>query len=437
MNTYKLKTSSTISSQQFIYRLVGLIFALTCLFFWSPSLTFAAKMNLPTAAITSTLGQEFDVTVSLDTLGSKTTGADAIITFNPTYVEAMSVNLSSPYEHKFSHIFNDTGTLKLSATYTHVADSFQGVSPYATIRFRAKQVGSSPLAFVCASGNTNDTNILELQSGNDIVNCNLLNSTTINITTTSNNQNNQSNNNNNSTGGSNQTNPYTVPTCNNIPGSPTNFRVSYHSPSSLLLTWNHGARAQKYMVQYGESPILYQHGVGNMGYSQAFVIGALKPNTRYHFALQSVSDCGATSPMMIAQGATTRPIIPGRANILPTITPRPTLNTSPRPVGSPTPTTSPSPLVSPTSTPSPTPEVDYPGLTNLASNTQPLSEESTLYPTAVMDETIETEALAVEESSSLWDSFIITLLVPFLILLILAAILLFIWKRRRQDTMYQ
>ncbi|MDD3531936.1 MAG: cohesin domain-containing protein [Candidatus Shapirobacteria bacterium] len=113
-------------------------------------------------------GVNFNVTVSVDTGGQQVNGVDAVVQYDSSLLEVVSVSEGT----FFPTITTITTTLGKVEIYG-VADTGSpktGTGTMATITFKGKASGTAAVNFICQSGSTNDSNI-NSASDTDIIAC--------------------------------------------------------------------------------------------------------------------------------------------------------------------------------------------------------------------------------------------------------------------------
>lgn len=174
------------------YRAYLLGFAVAFLLFVSTATAFAQTPATGFSFIPST-GVEFvigspNIAAFLNfqlASGVKVTGVDVQLSYDPTIIEVLPIGMSnSLFTNNVILTPNPTGLLKYSSTLSQ-AGTFL-TSPFANpnyvqINFAGLKAGSTTLRFVCTPGMTNDTNIVQYQTGADIVNCASLPSLTVTV----------------------------------------------------------------------------------------------------------------------------------------------------------------------------------------------------------------------------------------------------------------
>jgi len=129
-------------------------------FFFSPN-TGNFKVN-----------QTVEVKVYLDTKGKTLTGADSVIKYNPEVLEIVS----DPIPGKIFPVYpvlkvkEDKGKIDITGTMTDPNQSpFTGTGEFATIVIRPLKEGKTNLIFDYTPGETNDSNLAEKETGNDVL----------------------------------------------------------------------------------------------------------------------------------------------------------------------------------------------------------------------------------------------------------------------------
>lgn len=153
------------------------IFLITVLFFSSGSKAVMAGPHLSFSPSTGAykVGQEFDVTVKMESGGIVIPGNDGVGTYDSTRLELIKIEKSS------SLVFDEEGTPgscdindsvagKFSFSCYSTLDSNSNSGNVVVFSFKAKAVGTARVDFGCTSGSTTDTNIWN-ESVNDVIVC--------------------------------------------------------------------------------------------------------------------------------------------------------------------------------------------------------------------------------------------------------------------------
>lgn len=112
--------------------------------------------------------QEFTVDLNIST-NVPITGLDAVILFDPTKLSAISISDRHllPNTPK-SSLNNGNGTVKISQV-TSTNQSYTGSGTFATVRFKALGVGPKSLRLDWVAGKKNESNVIALSTGADIL----------------------------------------------------------------------------------------------------------------------------------------------------------------------------------------------------------------------------------------------------------------------------
>lgn len=164
-----MKAKSSSASYQ--YNVVA-FFLLSFLLFINPSASLA-QTSSPHLSLTPTVkevntGINFNVTVSVDTGGQQASGVDAVVQYDSSLLEVVSVSEGT----FFPTITTITTTLGKVEIYG-VADTGSpktGTGTLATITFKGKAPGTAAVSFVCQSNSTSDSNI-NSTSDTDVIVC--------------------------------------------------------------------------------------------------------------------------------------------------------------------------------------------------------------------------------------------------------------------------
>lgn len=112
------------------------------------------------------------VTAVLDTGSHETEGTDLLLNFDPKILEATAgaVTKGAIYpEYPQVRIDNKAGSIQISGISGLEGKLFKGEGGFAIINFRAKAKGDAVLTVNFTQGKTDDSNVVEALSGNDIL----------------------------------------------------------------------------------------------------------------------------------------------------------------------------------------------------------------------------------------------------------------------------
>ena len=158
-------------SASYQYNVVA-FFLLSFLLLINPSASLA-QTSSPHLSLTPTVkevnaGINFNVTVSVDTGGQQASGVDAVVQYDSSLLEVVSVS-----EGTFSPTITTITTTLGKVEIYGVADTGSpktGTGTLATITFKGKAPGTAAVSFVCQSGSTSDSNI-NSTSDTDVIVC--------------------------------------------------------------------------------------------------------------------------------------------------------------------------------------------------------------------------------------------------------------------------
>ena len=123
----------------------------------------AATLSLSPTTKNVNLNEQFTLTVTLDTEGVETDGADVLLTYNSTYLSLVSASLGSLYDTAVTNNTTTAGKVTLSAVASS-GTTYTGSGTFATLTFKPIKTGSSSVLFTYTSGSTTDSNITSNQT---------------------------------------------------------------------------------------------------------------------------------------------------------------------------------------------------------------------------------------------------------------------------------
>lgn len=133
-------------------------------------------LKLTPATKTYSNGETFDVTIGVDSNGLKSQAVDLYMSFDNTKLELLTVKAAPKpvFKFDFGDINIDNAGGKFRTTLMQAdRDSF-GIhaldGDLAVMTFKAKDVGTAKVDFICTAGNSTDSNIHD-ESFFDVINC--------------------------------------------------------------------------------------------------------------------------------------------------------------------------------------------------------------------------------------------------------------------------
>lgn len=147
-------------------------------FLIKPDNVSAAILSLTPSNQSATLNVPFTVNITLDTKGVKTTAVDVLLTFNPAILEISNVQFGNPplYPVNTKILDNTNGQIRITSTQENAVNSFTGIGTLAALTITGKSIATGNVTFTCTAGQTNETNIFQTGTNQDISECgNLVN----------------------------------------------------------------------------------------------------------------------------------------------------------------------------------------------------------------------------------------------------------------------
>lgn len=123
-----------------------------------------AKILLITPTTVYKVGDNIPIKVRLSTGGHNTIGTDAILRFNPKFLQAsQSAIIKGDIYNDYPQIQvdNQGGIIRISGIATNTIKGFNGIGELAIVNFKAKLKGSSQLTLDFEKGATNKSNVID------------------------------------------------------------------------------------------------------------------------------------------------------------------------------------------------------------------------------------------------------------------------------------
>ncbi|MBI3109899.1 hypothetical protein HYZ06_02550 [Candidatus Daviesbacteria bacterium] len=160
--------------------LIEVIFAIKTLTAPTPPPPTAQSESQPSSVNLSleAVGQDFKVgevitvNVRVNTGGHQTDGIDLLLNFDPKILEASAASLikTTIYpDYPQMRVDAKAGLIQISGISGLDGKTFKGAGVFATINFKARAAGDTTLTINFTPGKTDDSNIVESLSGNDIL----------------------------------------------------------------------------------------------------------------------------------------------------------------------------------------------------------------------------------------------------------------------------
>ena len=141
-------------------------------FILSTTLVFAANPRLyfDVSDIGVKQGDEFELSMKIDAASNAVSGADAVLEYNPTYLEVVSIDNGNFFPLFGKHFEINNQKIYITGFFTEKNQTKVGEGQFAKLTFKAVQNGVTSLKFDCTQKSLSDTNIINLAS-NDLVVC--------------------------------------------------------------------------------------------------------------------------------------------------------------------------------------------------------------------------------------------------------------------------
>lgn len=246
-----------------------------------PSSALAAKFYLQPADFETRKGKTFQVQVNLDTEDKKVSGIDLVLEYPKELIWVDKVDWGEIFEEEFINI-NIKGKLSLSAAKEEDDEYFQGSGRLVTLTFSTHGQGTADLDFVCRADAQDETNIIEFETGNDLVDYGRLRKGIYVIHSKD-------------WWPGQEEEEEEEKGCTEAPSFPTNLKaVSGPGSGEMTLIWAKSSGADFYTISYGLISGNYIYGAPNIGDTNQYAVRGLTPGKVYYFVMTSVNDCGSS-----------------------------------------------------------------------------------------------------------------------------------------------
>lgn len=151
-----------------------LIFAAIFLPLGLPSLALAVDPHLSLSPVSGSYSSSFDLQIKINTGGKAAGGVDVYLQFPKDLLSATSFTGGTAFPKTYSLIKNDEGKWRISGWFPleQAGESFTGADGLVgTAKFTPLGSGTAAITFVCTAGQTNETNIVEKATTQDVIVC--------------------------------------------------------------------------------------------------------------------------------------------------------------------------------------------------------------------------------------------------------------------------
>lgn len=127
------------------------------------------------------VGETFNIDINLSTDEAAVKSADTVLGFDPAKLLVVTLTPGAIFDSYPTKDFDMLGNLKLSGAMTSPTASFSGIGKFGTITFKGVSSGTTTVSFSCTPGATNESNITQILTNTDIIDCNKLSPLTLSI----------------------------------------------------------------------------------------------------------------------------------------------------------------------------------------------------------------------------------------------------------------
>ncbi len=291
----------------------------------SPRSALAAKFIINPLSKTINVGQEFDVSINLDTQGKEVGVAQTKLSFDKNLIEVLRVNFQTIFPDNVQSVNDNDGFVQVGSNMESFALSFNGNSLWVTLSLKGKAKGTADLRFSCL-----ESGILEAGTHNNLLDCSGLVAGSYTITEESQPPPGDEEDGEDGDGEDGES----PPGCTDLsPDTPTNLgSASGPNNGEVTLTWTR-VSADYYSVFFGGVSRAYQYGAVNIGNTNQYIVRSLTPGKLYYFAVAAVKGC-ASSGFSNETSARAKGATGGTpAKVTPKTSPKPTPTPPYQPIG--------------------------------------------------------------------------------------------------------
>jgi len=302
-------------------------FFLLFLAFVFPQSAYAAKFNLDPLSKNINIGDQFDVSIKLDTQNKEVEAVQAELSFNKDLIEITAVSFSGIFAANHQNINNSSGVVQVGSTTESADVGFNGNTNWVTLTIKGKTEGSTELRFSCSL-----SGILELTTHINLLDCGSLAAGSYTITEAT--QPPPGDEEDGNGDGEDEPPPPSEPGCtDSSPDTPTNLgSASGPNNGEVTLTWTR-VSADYYALFFGGASSAYEYGAPNIGDTNQYVVRQLTPGKLYYFAVTAVKGC-ASSGFSNETSARAKGATGGTpAKVTPKTSPKPTPTPPYQPIG--------------------------------------------------------------------------------------------------------
>jgi hypothetical protein len=133
-----------------------------------------AKFSISPPDLLPRVGEIFSVDITLDTDEANVKSADAVLTFDPAKLSVVTLVPGQLFDNYPTKSFDVAGNIKLSGAMAATTASYSGVGKFGSISFKGISAGTTTVAFTCTPQGNTDSNITQILTNTDIIDCSKL-----------------------------------------------------------------------------------------------------------------------------------------------------------------------------------------------------------------------------------------------------------------------
>ena len=127
------------------------------------------------------VGETFNIDINLNTDEANIKSADAVLTFDPVKLAVVTLTPGAIFDSYPTKNFDTLGNIKLSGAMTSTTASFSGIGKFGTITFKGVSSGTTTISFSCTPGETTESNVRQIYTNTDIIDCGKLSPSALSI----------------------------------------------------------------------------------------------------------------------------------------------------------------------------------------------------------------------------------------------------------------
>lgn len=136
----------------------------------SPAFAISPRLYFNSPELGVKQGDEFDVTIKIDTASFSVTGADAVLDYNPELLEVETIENGGFFSLFGKHYELSSQKIYITGFFTEKNQTKNGMGVFAKLTLKALKNGATSLQFSCVNKSLSDTNVINT-AGDDMIVC--------------------------------------------------------------------------------------------------------------------------------------------------------------------------------------------------------------------------------------------------------------------------